>query len=75
MPWRVRLGFGPGNAFFGPSEPRAPRRTVVLPFLFLRGSDVMSISRLVGFVFLGIFAYLGVTMFPDLMRYIKISRM
>lgn len=35
----------------------------------------MSITRAVGFVFLGVFAFMGVTMLPDLVRYLKISSM
>jgi hypothetical protein len=35
----------------------------------------MSITRLFGFLLLGFFAFLGVTMLPDLKRYIKISTM
>jgi hypothetical protein len=35
----------------------------------------MSITKLIGFACLGFFAVLGISMLPDLTRYIKISTM
>lgn len=35
----------------------------------------MSITRLIGFACLGFFAILGITLLPDLVRYLKISTM
>ncbi len=69
------IEFGPEVAFSGPSDTQHTDGVITFGRPLGIGSNVMSITRFVGVVFLGFFAYLGVKMIPDLMRYLKISSM